>query len=166
MFIWSYHETVAVIYNGNEFRSVTHSFQTRVLHEVALLVFCGILSSFLVWISLSVAVVIPRPESSLYVKRSVKRSSVRKLKLSTAFSLSAPANKDSKLFSESSIEVLTLKLLWVINSSDSKSLNIASLFLFHYEQDEQLKLTIKKPRNLRIPPVPAWSVEKQNKDEQ
>ena len=46
----------------------------------------------------------PRPESSLSVKTSVKRSSVRKLKLSTAFSLSASANKDSKLFSERSID--------------------------------------------------------------
>ena len=83
-------------------------------------------ASFLAWISLSLTVVIPRPES---VKRSVKRSSVRKLKLSTAFALSAPANNDSKLFSESSIEVLPLKLPWVINSCDSESLNIDSLIL-------------------------------------
>ena len=33
---------------SNEFRSVTHSSQTRVLHEVALSVFYGILASYLV----------------------------------------------------------------------------------------------------------------------
>ena len=38
---------VSLSFIGNEFRSVTQSFQTRVLHEVALLVFCGILASFL-----------------------------------------------------------------------------------------------------------------------
>ena len=47
--------------------------------------FCSILASLIV--------VIPRPESSLTVKRSVKKSSVRKLKLLTTFSFSAPANK-------------------------------------------------------------------------
>ena len=48
-------------------------------------VFCSILASLIV--------VIPRPKSSLTVKRSVKRSSVRKLKLLTLCSFSAPANK-------------------------------------------------------------------------
>ena len=58
-------------------------------------VFCGIFASFLDWISLSVSVMIPRPESSLSVNRSVERSSVRKLKLSTACSLSVLANENS-----------------------------------------------------------------------
>ena len=62
---------VSLSFIGNEFRSVTQSSQTRVLHEVALLVFCGILASFLAWISLSLTVMIPRPESSLSVKTSV-----------------------------------------------------------------------------------------------
>ena len=53
--------------------SVTQSSQTRVLYEVALLVFCGIFASFLAWISLSLTVMIPRPESSLSVKTSVKK---------------------------------------------------------------------------------------------
>ena len=52
-------------------------------------------------------VVIPRLESFFMCK---KGPSECKLKMSTAFSLSASSNKDSKLFSESSIEVLPLKL--------------------------------------------------------
>ena len=63
--------------------------------------------NFLVWVTV---IVIHRPESSLYVNRSVKRSSVQKLKLLTACSLFAPANKVSKLFSESSIAVSPLRL--------------------------------------------------------
>ena len=47
--------------------------------------FCSILASPIV--------VIPRPESSLTVKRSVEKSLVRKLKLSTTFLFPAPANK-------------------------------------------------------------------------
>ena len=62
---------------------------------VDLFAFCGIFASFLDWISFSVTVMIPRPESSLSINRSVERSSVRKLKLSTACSLSAQANEES-----------------------------------------------------------------------
>ena len=38
---------VSLSFIGNEFCSVSQSSQTRVLHEVAFLVFCGILVSFL-----------------------------------------------------------------------------------------------------------------------
>ena len=94
-------------------QNIGHNFLLRVAHSLIGVKWfhSSILASFLAWISLSLTVVIPRPESSLSVKRSVKRSSVRKLKLSTAFSLFASANRDSELFSESSIEVLPLKLL-------------------------------------------------------
>ena len=67
--------------------------QTRVLHVVDLFVFCGILASLLAWISVSVTVVILRPQYSLSVKRSVERSSVCKLELSTTYALSRPRKK-------------------------------------------------------------------------
>ena len=67
--------------------------QTRVLHVVDLFVFCGILTSLLAWISVSVTVVIPSPQYSLSVKRSVERSSVCKLELSTTYALSRPRKK-------------------------------------------------------------------------
>ena len=97
--------------HGNVFRSLPQLSLTLVLHVVDLFVFCGILASFLDCVSFSIIVLLPRPEFSLSVNKSVKRSSVRKLKLSTACSLSAPPNEDSKLFSESSFEVSPLKLL-------------------------------------------------------
>ena len=77
---------------------------------LASLCFVVSLASFLAWISLSVAVLIPR-RFFICKHWSVKWSSLRKFKLSTACSLSAHANKDSKLFSESSIAVPPLKLL-------------------------------------------------------
>ena len=61
--------------HGKAFRSLTQCIpnsSTPWRHVVDLFVFFGILASFLDWISLSVPVVIPRPESSLSVIKSVE----------------------------------------------------------------------------------------------
>ena len=92
------------------------------------------------WIPLSVTIVILRPKSSLSVKRSIKRSSERKFKLSTAWSLPAPAYKNYNLFSESSIAVAPLKLLWVMHISESELHDIDWLSLVFSTNDFQ-KLT-------------------------
>ena len=93
---------------------MSFSSQTRVLHVVDLFsLFCGILTSFLAKISLVVTVVIPHPKSSLTVKRSVKRSSVRKLKFSTARCLH-PQRKLQNCFPKAQWQYGSAKTAWVI----------------------------------------------------
>ena len=81
-------------------------------HVVDLFVFCGILASFLDWISSSVTVVNLCPESSLSVNMQVARKILgAKIEIVNCFFVVCLRNEESKLFSESSIAVPPLKLI-------------------------------------------------------
>ena len=97
-----------------------------------LFVFCGILASFLDWISLSVTVVIPRPESSLSVNVQLGRKMLgAKIEIVNCLLVFCTRKWRFHLFSESSCCTATeVALVWVINgsTSGSESLDTARLF--------------------------------------
>ena len=101
-------------------------------HVVDLSVFCGILASFLDWISLSFTVVIPRPESSLSVNMQVGRKILgEKIEIVNCLLVFCTRKWRFKLFSESSCSTATeAALVWVKNgsTSGSESLDTARLF--------------------------------------
>ena len=112
------------------------SSRTRVLHEdmlVDLFVFCGILASFLDWISLSVPVVIPRPESSLSVNKQVGRK-ILGAKSGIVNRLPVVCTRKWRfkiVFRKLNCSTATkAALVWIINgsTSDSESLDTAWLF--------------------------------------
>ena len=111
-------------------------FRTRVLHEhmlVDLFVFFGILASFLDWISLSVPVVIPRPEYSLSVNKQVGRKILgAKIEIVNCLLVVCTPKWRFKIVFRKLIWSIATKaaLVWIINgsTSDSESFDTAWLF--------------------------------------
>ena len=97
-----------------------------------LFVFCGILASFLDWISLSVTVVIPRPESSLSVNMQLGRKILgAKIEIVNCLLVFCTRKWRFHLFSESSCCTATeVALAWVINGSTSGSESLYTARLF------------------------------------